>query len=138
VSDYLPNFVGDARLLRQALVNIVGNALKYTKADGSVALSARLEGSDLVVRVRDTGIGIAKEDVSRIFDKFFRAGSAEHSRVHGTGLGLPMARYIVERHGGRIEVTSEIGVGSEFVVFLPVQSADLDGESRESSLMSVD
>jgi signal transduction histidine kinase len=137
VSDYLGDLVGDARLLRQALVNIVGNALKYTKNGGEVALTARLEGQELVTRVRDTGIGIAAEDQARVFEKFFRAKSAEQSTIAGTGLGLPMARYIVERHRGRIELTSELGVGTEFRVYLPAATADQDEEGA-STLVAVD
>ncbi|MBL8737209.1 MAG: hypothetical protein JNL12_12325, partial [Planctomycetes bacterium] len=137
ISDYLADLIGDARLLRQALVNVVGNGLKYTKAGGEVALTARLEGHELVVRVRDTGIGIAAEDQGRVFEKFYRAKSAEQSAITGTGLGLPMARYIVERHRGRIEFTSELGVGTEFRVYLPVQSVDPD-EAGGSTLLAVD
>ena len=137
ISDYLADLIGDARLLRQALVNVVGNGLKYTKAGGEVALTARLEGHELVVRVRDTGIGIAAEDQGRVFETFYRAKSAEQSAITGTGLGLPMARYIVERHRGRIEFTSELGVGTEFRVYLPVQSVDPD-EAGGSTLLAVD
>jgi signal transduction histidine kinase len=137
VSDYLADPIGDPRLLRQALVNIVGNAVKYTKEGGMVALTARLEGSELVVRVRDSGIGIASEDQPRVFEKFFRAKSAEQSAIQGTGLGLPMARYIVERHRGRIELSSELGVGTEFRIYLPVLSTDSE-EEGSSSLIAVE
>jgi signal transduction histidine kinase len=137
ISDYLPDFVGDPRLLRQALVNVVGNAIKYTKAGGEVGLTARLEGPELVTRVRDTGIGIAPEDQARVFEKFFRAKSAEQSSIQGTGLGLPMARYIVEHHRGRIEFTSELGVGTEFRIYLPALSAEPD-EQAGPSLVAVD
>jgi signal transduction histidine kinase len=137
ISDYLGDLVGDARLLRQALVNIVGNALKYTKSGGEVSLTARLEGHELVTRVRDTGIGIAPEDLGRIFEKFFRAKSAEQSTIPGTGLGLPMARYIVERHRGRIELSSELGVGTEFRVYLPASTAEQEEEGA-STLLAVD
>jgi signal transduction histidine kinase len=137
VSDYLADPIGDPRLLRQALVNIVGNAVKYTKEGGMVALTSRLEGSELVVRVRDSGIGIASEDQPRVFEKFFRAKSAEQSAIQGTGLGLPMARYIVERHRGRIELSSELGVGTEFRIYLPVLSTDSE-EEGSSSLIAVE
>lgn len=137
ISDYLADLAGDARLLRQAFVNVVGNALKYTKAGGEVSLTARLEGHELVTRVRDTGIGIAQEDQQRVFEKFFRAKSAEQSTIAGTGLGLPMARYIVERHRGRIEFTSELGVGTEFRIYLPALALDPD-EAGSSSLVAVD
>ncbi len=137
VSDYLGDLVGDPRLLRQALVNVVGNAIKYTKDGGEVSLTARLEGQELVTRVRDSGIGIAAEDLPRVFEKFFRAQSAQQSTIPGTGLGLPMARYIVERHRGRIELSSELGVGSEFRVYLPASAADQD-EAGAAELIAVD
>jgi signal transduction histidine kinase len=137
ISDYLADLTGDARLLRQALVNIVGNAVKYTKQGGEVSLTARLEGTELVTRVRDTGIGIAAEDLPKVFEKFFRAKSAEQSTIQGTGLGLPMARYIVEKHRGRIELSSELGVGTEFRIYLPVLSMDPE-EEGSSSLVAVD
>ena len=137
ISDYLADLTGDTRLLRQAMVNIVGNALKYTKQGGEVSLTARLEGAELVTRVRDTGIGIAPDDLPKVFEKFFRAKSAEQSTIQGTGLGLPMARYIVEKHRGRIELSSELGVGTEFRVYLPVVSTDSDDEPG-SSLVAMD
>jgi signal transduction histidine kinase len=137
ISDYLPAIVGDPNLLRQAFVNLVGNAVKYTRPGGAVAVQARLEGSELVVRIQDNGIGIAPADLPRIFDKFFRAGTAQ-ARAQGTGLGLPMARYIIERHRGRIEVSSTPDVGSEFVVYLPVVTADADADDVQTALLSVD
>ncbi len=137
ISDYLPDFTGDARLLRQAIVNVIGNALKYTKAGGEVSLTARLEGPELVARVRDTGIGIAPEDQARVFEKFFRAKSAEQSTIQGTGLGLPMALYIVEHHHGRIELSSQLGVGTEFRIYLPAAAGEPDDE-QGSSLVAVD
>lgn len=137
ISDYLADVVGDARLLRQAIVNILGNALKYTKAGGEVTLTARLEGQDLVTSVRDTGVGIAPEDQPRVFEKFFRTKNAEQSTVQGTGLGLPMARYIIERHRGRIELASEVGVGTEFRIYLPASSTGQD-EEGSSTLVAMD
>jgi signal transduction histidine kinase len=137
ISDYLGDLVGDTRLLRQALVNVIGNALKYTKSGGEVALTARLEGHELVTRVRDTGIGIAAEDLPRIFEKFFRAQSAQQSTIPGTGLGLPMARYILERHRGRIEISSELGVGTEFRIYLPAATGETE-EAGATTLMAVD
>lgn len=137
ISDYLADLSGDARLLRQAFVNVIGNAVKYTKAGGEVSVTARLQGAELLTTVRDTGIGIAEEDLPRIFEKFFRAKSAEQSTIQGTGLGLPMARFIVEKHQGRIELSSELGVGTEFRIFLPVVSMDAEDEGS-SSLVAVD
>ena len=137
ISDYLADVVGDARLLRQAIVNILGNALKYTKAGGEVSLTARLEGHDLLTSVRDTGVGIAPEDQPRVFEKFFRTKNAEQSTVQGTGLGLPMARYIIERHRGRVELASEVGVGTEFRIYLPASSTGQD-EEGSPALVAMD
>ncbi|MBL8896403.1 MAG: hypothetical protein JNM84_02190 [Planctomycetes bacterium] len=126
VSPYVPALQGDRELLRQALVNLIGNAIKYTPEGGRVALEATLDGEELEIAIADTGIGIGPEDLPRIFDKFYRASQAQSSRIPGTGLGLPLARYLVESHGGRIEVSSVLGQGSTFRVRLPVLASSAE------------
>ncbi|MBK9385821.1 MAG: PAS domain-containing protein [Planctomycetes bacterium] len=135
VSPYVPALQGDRELLRQALVNLISNAIKYTPEGGRVELDAALEGEELSIAVTDTGIGIGPEDLPRIFDKFYRASQAQSSRIPGTGLGLPLARYLVESHGGRIEVESVLGQGSTFRVRLPVLAAG--GEEPVLQLASI-
>jgi heavy metal sensor kinase len=113
---------GAAGQLRQVFLNLVSNAVKFTR-EGEVRVSAREhdEGSAgrwVEVRVADTGVGIPPEELSRVFDRFYR-GDAARARPGGTGLGLAIARLLVEQHGGRIDVQSRLGHGSEFRVLLP-------------------
>lgn len=117
----LPPLYGQPEGLRTMLLNLVGNAIKYTPAGGRVTVSvAREEGGGyIVLRVRDTGIGIAPEDLPRIFDEFFRTEAARRLQVHGSGLGLSIVKYTVEAHKGEITVDSELGQGSTFTVRLP-------------------
>lgn len=110
----LPAAWGDAGLLALVFNNLVGNALKYS--EGAIEISARPEDGDIVVQVRDHGIGIPAEDVPRIFERFFRAGNAH--KFSGSGIGLHMVRQIVELHGGSIAVDSRVGRGSIFTVRL--------------------
>lgn len=109
--------VGDADRLKQLLLNLVDNALKYTPPGGTVTLSLYREGSWACLAVADTGIGIPVEEQGRIFERFYRGQGA--GRRGGMGLGLSIARWIAEEHGGQITVESAPGQGSTFVVWLP-------------------
>ena len=109
---------GDADRLRQLLLNLVVNALKYTPAGGEVTLGMRRSDGWVQVSVSDTGVGIAPEDLAHIFDRFYRADPSR-ACSGGFGLGLPIAQWIAQAHGGRIEVVSELGKGSTFTVWLP-------------------
>lgn len=114
---------GDALRLRQLFLNLVDNAVKYTPEEGSVTISSRREGAMAVVRVRDTGVGIAPEDRERIFDRFYRVDRGRSREMGGTGLGLAISRWIAGLHDGTITVESEPGKGSEFAVRLPLLDA---------------
>jgi signal transduction histidine kinase len=103
------------------LVNLLGNAAKFTDRLGTVELSLSIEGGTAVVAVRDTGIGIPPSDQAKLFDRFFRSSVAHERAIQGSGLGLSIARAIVETHGGRIDVESGEGVGSIFRVRLPLE-----------------
>ncbi|MFA6158091.1 MAG: ATP-binding protein [Candidatus Paceibacterota bacterium] len=117
----LPFVSIDLRRMNFAFQTVVENSLMYTPAGGSISFSAEQDGRFIVVRIRDTGIGISKEDMSRIFSKFFRSKQAKTSDTEGMGVGLFMARQIIERHGGTIQAVSEgLGKGAEFIVRLPV------------------
>ena len=111
---------GDELRLKQVLLNVVGNAVKFTPAGGAVTVRAWTDGPEVLVTVTDTGIGIAESDRSRIFDSF-QQGTRSASSSEGTGLGLTLTRRIVELHGGRMWLESELGVGSTFGLALPRQ-----------------
>ena len=113
---------GDADKLRQALVVLLDNALKYTPFEGCVTLSLTTKDQDALIRVSDTGIGILPEDLPHIFERFYRADRARSRSRGGSGLGLAIAQSIVEEHDGSIEVESTPGKGSTFVIKLPALS----------------
>ena len=111
----------DVSRLRQALTNLLDNALKYTPAGGVVTLSAAAEDGAAAVRIRDTGMGITADELPRIWNRLYRG---DRSRTEpGLGLGLSLVKAIVEAHGGRVAVSSTVGSGSEFTVSLPRDSA---------------
>jgi two-component system, OmpR family, sensor histidine kinase BaeS len=109
----------DPDRLRQVLGNLVTNAIRATSAGGSVTLSSAVDGTAVVVRVADTGTGIAPASLPSVFDRFWRADSARGRRTGGSGLGLSIARQIVTDHGGTITVASQLGVGTTFTITLP-------------------
>jgi len=109
---------GDEQMLEQVFSNLISNAIKYNKPGGSVVVSLHQEDSVVVIAVKDTGIGIAKEHLPLIFDQFYRVSRREDQKIKGTGLGLSIAQKIVDSHGGSIEVESEPGQGSTFRVRL--------------------
>ncbi len=117
----LPPLSGDPNRLGQVIQNLCTNAVQYTPEGGKVTLSV-VPGPEMVtVSVQDTGIGIAKEDLPRVFERFFQTEAAQKMRKAGFGLGLKIAREIVQRHGGDIGLESELGKGSRFYFTLPVQ-----------------
>jgi signal transduction histidine kinase len=126
IADDLPIGHGDERRLTQVFLNIVGNAIKFTER-GSVDIRARAVNGAFDIAVRDTGPGIAADDQSRIFDEFQQVDASNTRQKGGTGLGLAIARRFTEMHGGTIHLSSELGVGSEFRVILPVR-ADRGGD----------
>ncbi len=112
---------GDRARLGQALDNLVSNALKFTPPGGRVEVRLREDGGRALVEVTDTGIGIAAHEQERLFERFFRTTSANEHAIQGTGLGLWIAKAIVDAHGGAISVESEEGVGSTFRFSLPLE-----------------
>ena len=118
----LPVVKADPDLLAQAVTNVLGNAIKYSPSGRDVRISVRTDGNDVLIEMADRGYGIAREDVKRIFDKFYRVARAESADEPGTGLGLTFVREILESHGGQATVQSELGQGSTFTLRLPVES----------------
>jgi signal transduction histidine kinase len=123
VPDDLPKGFGDARRLTQVLLNIVGNAIKFTE-QGTVEISAVAMDDIFEIAIRDTGPGIAPNDRTRIFDAFHQVDNSTTRSKGGTGLGLSISKRLIEMHGGTIVVESEVGVGSTFVLRMPIQVAD--------------
>jgi len=111
---------GDELRLRELLLNLVENAIKYSHQDGKVEISLVADGSNARLSVTDQGIGIAPADLSQIFNRFFRTDGARAHTKKGTGLGLAICAWIAEAHKGRIDVTSDPGVGSTFTVTIPL------------------
>lgn len=119
IPEGLPEVPGDSVRLAQVLLNLVDNALKYTPAGGSVTVSARETGPTVSISVVDTGTGIPKADLPRIFERFYRVDKARSRATGGTGLGLSIVKHIVEAHGGSISVVSDVGQGAAFTFTLP-------------------
>ena len=116
----LPTLPVDEERFKLALENIIGNAVKYTSANGQVAVTAVATADKLTISVADTGIGIAPADQKRLFDKFFRANNALKHDTEGTGLGLYIARNIIEAHHGTITFNSAVNQGTTFIITLPL------------------
>jgi signal transduction histidine kinase len=110
---------GDRECLKEVFMNLISNGINYNREGGTVTVSTREEVDGLVVDISDTGIGISKDNLHFIFDEFFRAKRKETRGIRGSGLGLPIAKKIIEAHDGCIKVVSEIGKGSTFSIFLP-------------------
>jgi two-component system phosphate regulon sensor histidine kinase PhoR len=106
--------------VRLAVRNLLENALAYTPEGGMVTVGTRREGAVAVLSVTDTGIGIPGRDTARIFERFYRVDDARHRDTGGTGLGLAIVRHVAEQHGGSVEVESELGRGSTFLIRLPL------------------
>ncbi len=110
--------------LKQVVVNLLDNAIKYTPTGGSLELNVRCDGDEAVLEVADTGIGINPAQASRVFDRFFRTEEVRSGRIEGTGLGLAIVQSIAEAHGGSIRMTSREKQGTSFIVRLARCEAD--------------
>lgn len=116
----LPGLLADADLITQALTNLIANAIKYSPIKTEITIESRADEDTLIIDVTDQGYGIPAPSLARIFEKFYRVPRVEDADVPGTGLGLALVREIVELHGGRVTVKSELGIGSTFSVRLPL------------------
>ncbi len=119
IENDLPQIIGDRQRLIQVLVNLLTNAAKFTQ-EGTVKCTVKKTGNQIAVTVEDTGIGIDRSDWQRIFDIFAQAGDGLTNKPKGSGIGLPLCKYVIEHHGGKIWVDSVLGQGSTFSFTLPL------------------
>ncbi len=133
----LPILDADPRRIKQVMRNILENAIKYSPEGGLVMVRAQLRADDIVVSISDQGVGISPEDLIPLFDRYFRVKSPTGYYVAGTGLGLPVARAIVEAHGGRIWAHSKVGEGTTLSFSLPLTtSAPINPQESSSETSS--
>jgi len=129
--DFGPDFpavAGDPARIEDVLTNLVDNAMKYSPSGGKITVAGEVSDGHVAVTVSDQGIGIPLRDVERVFERFYRVDSSLVQKVRGAGLGLYICKYIVEAHGGRIGVTSEVGKGSQFTFTLPLRQSAAGGK----------
>jgi cell cycle sensor histidine kinase DivJ len=119
IPDDLPDIIADKRAIKQILINLLSNAIKFTPRGGKVVVSATMRGTDVVLRVEDTGVGIAEDDLRHVGDPFFQARTAYDRPHDGTGLGLSIVKGLVELHGGEFSIESRVGAGTAVLVRLP-------------------
>jgi two-component system, cell cycle sensor histidine kinase DivJ len=135
--DDLPMMNGDPRAFKQIALNLVSNAIKFTERGGRVTVSAALEGTRLMLRVTDTGVGIAADDLKRIGDPFFQAGKTYQRRHEGTGLGLSIVKGLVGLHQGDMSVQSKVGEGTTVIVALPLSLAPQPVQEASSKIATL-
>jgi two-component system phosphate regulon sensor histidine kinase PhoR len=120
IENFLPPIRADVSALTQAITNLIDNAVKYSGDSKKVFVKAQVDEQHLVISVRDYGVGIKKEELNKIFDRFYRGGDELTRTVKGSGLGLTLVKQIVEAHKGSIQVDSELGKGSVFSMKFPI------------------
>jgi signal transduction histidine kinase len=113
----------DRDQIKQVILNLLSNAVKYNRPKGSIFVSTERVGSSIRLSIKDTGLGLSEEDLSHLFEKFFRASSSEKN-ISGTGLGLSISKRIIDGHGGQINVQSQLNVGTTFSISLPEKQTD--------------
>jgi len=122
IAEGLPQVRVDGRRIEQVVTNLINNALEHTPPDGTILVSVAPQKGELTVSVTDTGVGIPVEHLPHVFERFYRVDEARSREAGGAGLGLAIAKQMVELHGGRIWVESEVGKGSRFSFTLPILS----------------
>jgi two-component system phosphate regulon sensor histidine kinase PhoR len=103
------------------MTNLIDNAVKYTKEGGTININNIMTNKEIKLEISDTGIGIHKDDVSKIFDEFYRSDNAKAAELDGTGLGLPIVKNLIKRYGGNIDVQSILGKGTTFTISFPAK-----------------
>jgi signal transduction histidine kinase len=120
INEILPRVMADRSRMRQILINLIGNGVKYTGTEGWVKIGAEIKGSSLRIMFQDNGMGISPEDQIHVFERFYRVRRPETDNIEGTGLGLAIVKSLVEAHGGQITVESKLGEGTTFYLVLPI------------------
>lgn len=115
-------FLGDRKLLKQAMMVFIDNSIKYTPPKGTIRINSFKKNNALIIQIEDNGIGINKEDIPHIFDRFYRCDKSRTKESGGNGLGLSIAKWIVGRHNGGIDVESAPNVGTKIIIYLPIKS----------------
>lgn len=133
----LPQIVADPRAFKQIVLNLVSNAIKFTERGGTVTVSAQMERARLLLRVRDTGVGIAADDLKRIGDPFFQAGKTYQRRYEGTGLGLSIVKSLVTLHGGEMLLDSRLDEGTTVTIMLPLKPEPVSAPDNIATLTPV-
>jgi signal transduction histidine kinase len=131
----LPNIAIDASQIERVLINLIGNAIKFTPENGKISVRLSEENQQLMFEVSDTGIGMSEEDLNNLFTEFYRAENAINQNIKGSGLGLALAKKIIEAHGGKIWATSQLNAGSTFYFSLPAGEHIKNMESKNSKDM---
>ncbi|PLS03773.1 sensor histidine kinase [Neobacillus cucumis] len=114
--------IGDRERLKQLFIILIDNALKYTKENGAISVKASSKSSRAIIEISDTGVGISREDLPHIFDRYYRGDKARTRHLEGSGLGLSIAKWIVQSHSGKIRITSKAGEGTHVFVNLPAKN----------------
>lgn len=119
VTSNVPDVFGDRDGIEQVITNILTNSIKYTPENGNIKVYVGAVHDDAYIKIIDNGIGIPKEDLPRVFERFYRVDKARSREMGGTGLGLPIAKEIIEENGGSIDIKSEVGKGTEVIIKVP-------------------
>ena len=128
IAPELPDMMLDKEKLKEVMINLISNAIKYSPAGGEVNVRMKMDESNLRIEVEDHGIGISKEHQSKLFEAFYRVDSSHTASIPGTGLGLTIVKAIVEHHGGRCSLSSEVGKGTAFSLLIPARREIKRGE----------
>jgi len=129
----LPVIIADEDKVDQILTNLVNNAIKYSPKGGDVVVKGRADGDGVVISVSDQGMGIPKDHLPKVFDRFHRVDNRDTREVGGTGIGLYLVKHLVEAHGGQITVESEVGKGTTFTFTLPLKPPSVEEEEKEAA-----
>jgi len=136
IEEGLPEVIADERKIRQALLNLTVNAVKFTPSGGQVTVRAQMAGECLRIIVEDTGIGIAPGDIPKALAPFGQIDSALSRRHSGTGLGLPLTKRLVEAHGARLDLQSQVGVGTVATIEFPASRLSRSADAPEGASLS--